>query len=103
MLDEPPDSVYAAAADGSDGISADKLKSEAQQVSVGSFDSSGFGWGSSCPADPSIPLNFGGISAEFSIPFSRICGPLGVLSMAGVGITLLGSMVWVLGGRNNRG
>ncbi|WP_146052209.1 hypothetical protein [Diaphorobacter sp. LR2014-1] len=103
LLDEPPDSVYAAAADGSDGISADKLKSEAQQVSVGSFDSSGFGWGSSCPADPSIPLNFGGISAEFSIPFSRICGPLGVLSMAGVGITLLGSMVWVLGGRNNRG
>lgn len=103
LFDEQPDSVYAAAADGSDGINADKLKSEAQQVSVGSFDSAGFGWGSSCPADPSIPLNFGGRSAEFSIPFSRICGPLGILSMAGVGITLLGSMVWVLGGRNNRG
>lgn len=97
------DPAYQAAVDGTDEQSADKLKSEAQQVSVGSFDSTGFGWGSSCPADPSIPLNFGGISAEFSIPFSRICGPLGILSMAGVGITLLGSMVWVLGGRNNRG
>lgn len=102
LFNDPADSVYTAAVDGSDGLNTDKLKSEAAQVSIGSFDQSGFGWGSSCPADPSISLNFGQ-SGEVTIPFSRICGPLSVLSMAGVGITLLGCMVWVLGGRNNRG
>jgi len=97
LFDDPPDSVFTAAVDGSDGLNTDKLKSEAQQVSVGSFDENGFGWGSACPSDPEIDLGF--TSQSISIPFSRICGPLSVLSLAGVGITLLGCLLWVLGGR----
>lgn len=88
------------ALNGTDDKSADALKASAGQVNVSStFDQSGLGWSHSCPADPRIPLGFGGSNSEFSIPFSRICGPLGVLSLAGVGITLLGCGVWVLGGK----
>lgn len=97
-----PDATYKAAADGTDDKGAEKMKSEASQVSVGSFDQNGLGWGRSCPADPEIPLGFGR-AASFSIPFSRVCGPLGILSLAGVGITLLGSMVWMLGGNKSSG
>ena len=96
---DQPDSDYKAAADGTDESSAEKLKGKAQQVSISSFDQRGFGWGSSCPPDPEIALGF--VQASFSIPFSRICGPLSVLSLAGVGITLLGSLVWVLGGKKS--
>lgn len=87
------------ALNGTDDKSADALKASAGQVNVGStFDQSGLGWSHTCPADTRIPLNFGGHSAEFSIPYSStICGPLGILSWAGVGITLLGSLVWVVG------
>ena len=88
------------ALNGTDDKSAEALKASAGQVNVTStFDQSGLGWSHSCPADPRIPLGFGGSNSEFSIPFSRICGPLGVLSLAGVGITLLGCGVWVLGGK----
>ncbi|EER61078.1 hypothetical protein AcdelDRAFT_1335 [Acidovorax delafieldii 2AN] len=95
-------SVFNKAVAGTDGFGMDELKGKATQVSVSTFDQSGFGWSHTCPADPSIPLNFGRQS-EFTIPFSRVCGPLSILSLAGVGITLLGSLVWVLGGKNNRG
>ena len=101
--DKDINSLTNKALNGTDEKSADKLRENATQVSVGTFDSSGYGWSHACPSDPSIPLNFGGRSAEFSIPFSRICGPLSILSLAGVGITLLGCLVWVLGGKNNRG
>lgn len=97
LIDDPPDPVYAAAVDGSDGKDAESLRTDASQVSVGGFDQAGYGWGSSCPADPEIPLGF--TDASFVIPFSRICGPLSVFSLAGVGITLLGALLWVLGGR----
>ena len=103
LFDSESDPTFAKALDGTDGKNANAMKSDAQQVNIGNFDQSGLGWGSGCPADPLIPLNFGGEYSEFSIPFSRICGPLNILSLAGVGITLLGSLVWVLGGRNNRG
>lgn len=101
--DKDANSLTNRALSGTDQNSADKLRENASQVSVGTFDSSGYGWSHACPADPSIALNFGGRQSEFSIPFSRICGPLSVLSLAGVGITLLGCLVWVLGGKNNRG
>lgn len=94
-------SLFNKAAAGTDEFSPDKMKSQAQQITVSSFDQSGFGWSHSCPADPSFNLPFA--NAEFSIPFSKICPLLAILSNAGVGITLLGSLVWVLGGRNNRG
>ncbi|AIJ45427.1 hypothetical protein O987_06345 [Comamonas testosteroni TK102] len=97
--DTDANSLTNKALNGTDDKSADALKASAGQVNVGStFDQSGLGWGSSCPADPEIQLNFGSQSS-FTIPFSRICGPLGVLSLAGVGITLLGCGVWVLGGK----
>lgn len=102
MMDKDKDagSLTNKALNGTDDKSADAMKESAGQVNVGStFDQSGLGWSHSCPADPRIALNFGGSGAEFSIPFSRICGPLGVLSLAGVGITLLGCGVWVLGGK----
>lgn len=101
--DKDANSLTNKALNGTDDKSADKLRENATQVSVGTFDSSGYGWSHACPSDPSISLNFGGRSSEFSIPFSRICGPLSILSLAGVGITLLGCLVWVLGGKNNRG
>ena len=90
--------AYQAAVDGTDEESADKLKGKAEQISVGkNFDQSGFGWAKGCPADPEIALGF--VQQSFTIPFSRICGPLEALSLAGVGITLLGCMVWVIGGK----
>lgn len=94
-------SLFNKAAAGIDEFSPDKMKSQVQQITVSSFDQSGLGWSHSCPADTSFNLPFA--HAEFSIPFSRICPLLAILSNAGVGITLLGSLVWVLGGRNNRG
>lgn len=98
--DSDSNSLTNKALNGTDDKSADALKASAGQVNVSStFDQSGLGWSHSCPADPRIPLGFGGSNSEFSIPFSRICGPLGVLSLAGVGITLLGCGVWVLGGK----
>ena len=90
--------AYQAAVDGTDEQSADKLKGKAEQISVGTnFDQAGFGWAKGCPADPEIALGF--VQQSFTIPFSRICGPLEALSLAGVGITLLGCMVWVIGGK----
>ena len=90
--------AYQAAVDGTDEQSADKLKAKAEQISVGTnFDQAGFGWAKGCPADPEIPLGF--VQQSFTIPFSRICGPLEALSLAGVGITLLGCLVWVIGGK----
>lgn len=90
--------AYQAAVDGTDDQSAEKLKGKAEQISVGTnFNQAGFGWGSACPADPEIPLGF--VDRSFTIPFSRICGPLEALSLAGVGITLLGCLVWVIGGK----
>lgn len=98
LLDESNlDGTFSGAVDGSDGKNTDAMKSGATEIGISSFNQSGFGWGSSCPADPSISLEF--VEASFEIPFSRICGPLSVLSLAGLGITLLGCLVWVLGGR----
>ena len=89
--------AYQAAVDGTDEQSADKLKAKAEQISVAAnLDQSGFGWAKGCPPDPEIALGF--VQQSFTIPFSRICGPLEALSLAGVGITLLGCMVWVIGG-----
>ena len=90
--------AYQAAVDGTDEQSADKLKAKAEQITVDkTFNQTGFGWGTSCPLDPEIPLGF--VDRSFTIPFSRICGPLEALSLAGVGITLLGCLVWVIGGK----
>lgn len=98
--DTDSNSLTNKALNGTDDKSAEALKASAAQLNVtSSFDQSGLGWSHSCPADPRIPLGFGGSNTEFTIPFSRICGPLGVLSLAGVGITLLGCGVWVLGGK----
>lgn len=98
--DDDPGSTFNQAKGGTDGFDPEELRNSAEQVNVGTFNQSGFGWSRACPSDPSIQLAFAG-GAEFTIPFSRVCGPLGILSMAGVGITLLGCMVWVLGGRKS--
>jgi hypothetical protein len=89
-------SVYGKAKAGTDGFDPSKMRETAEKINVGTFNQSGFGWSRSCPADPSIPLSFAG-GADLVIPFSRICGPLGLLSLAAVGLTLLASLVFVLG------
>ena len=103
VLEKDTDSSSLAnkAINGSDDKSAENLKNTAEQLSIGTFDQAGLGWSQSCPADPEIQLGFGGRASSFSIPFSRICGPLGIISLAGVGITLLGCGVWVLGSKKS--
>lgn len=85
------------AATGADGKSAQALKDAAAAgaTSVGVFNTAGYGWSRSCPADPHIPLTWvsGG---ELVIPFSRICGPLGLLAAGAVAMNLLGCMVFVV-------
>lgn len=94
LLDtEKSDPNYKAAADGTDSKSADKLRENAEQVNVSNFDSSGFGWSRACPPDPGFDV----AGHTFSIPFSKVCGPLQVLSMASVGLTLLSCLMWVVG------
>lgn len=88
---------YADAVSGADGKSAQALKDAAAAgaSNIGVFNTSGYGWGRSCPADPQIPLTWvsGG---ELVIPFSRICGPLGLLAAGAVAMNLLGCMVFVV-------
>lgn len=88
-----PDSFFKAAADGTDDKGADKLRENAEQVNVSSLDSSGLGFSRGCPADPSFEV----AGKSFSIPFSKVCGPLSVLAHAAVALTLLGSLLWVVG------
>lgn len=92
-------SVYNKAADGSDGINTDTMKAAAHgsAVNVGSFNQAGSNWGRACPADPVINISWGTVSA-WTLPLSRVCSPLEILAQAAVGITLLGSLVWVIGG-----
>lgn len=97
--DKDESSLYNQAKNGTDQSSAEVLKSSATQVSIGNFDTSGLGWSKSCPTDPHFNLGF--VNGEVTIPFSRICGILEILSAAGVGITLLGSLLWVLGTRRS--
>lgn len=103
MMDKDKDanSLSNKALNGTDDKSADALKASASQLEVaGSFDQSGFGWSHACPADSRIPLNFGGVSSELTIPYSNtVCGPLSVLSLAAVGLVSLGCLVWVVGGK----
>lgn len=99
--DEDVNSTVNKALSGVDGINTDAMKqaASASATGVGSFDVSGFGWSQSCPPDPSISIPWAtGGSNQFVIPFSDICGPLGIFSLIGVSITLLGSLVWVVRG-----
>lgn len=96
--DEDQNSTVNKALSGQDGKNAEKMKADAAgaPVSVGSFDTAGYGWGTGCPADPVVPIPWGA-GGDLVIPFSRLCGPLSLLSMAGVALTLLGCMVWLIG------
>lgn len=91
--DSDSSSLTNRALNGSDSDSAAAIKGRAEQVSVSSFDQSGFGWSRSCPADPSFEV----AGESFDIPFSKVCGVLGVLSNGALGLTLLGCLMWVVG------
>lgn len=97
--DTNTDSVFAKASDGRDGINTDLMKTAAHSnsVAIDNFDMSGKGWSRSCPADPSINISWGTVST-WTLPLSRVCSPLEILARAAVGITLLGALVWVIGG-----
>lgn len=91
--DKDPASLTNKALNGNDPSSADALRANAQQVNVGMLDDGGFGWSRACPPDPSFDVPGG----SFSIPFSKVCTPLEVLSLAAVGLTLLSSLLFVIG------
>ncbi len=93
MDTENVDSFWRSAIDGTDPKSADKLRENAQQVSVGSFDQQGLGWSRACPPNPRFDI----VGESFEIPFNKVCGPLGVLSYAALGLTLLSCLLWVVG------
>jgi hypothetical protein len=94
-------SVTNKALSGEDKLNTEEMKATAKAapVQVGSFNTSGRGWGRSCPADPVIAIPWAkGNATQWSIPFSRLCGPLGLLANAAVAVTLLGALAWVVGG-----
>lgn len=91
--DKDLNSLTNKALNGNDDNSADNLRANAQQVHVGMLDDGGFGWSRACPPDPSFDVPGG----SFSIPFSKVCTPLEVLSLAAVGLTLLSSLLFVIG------
>ena len=82
---------------GADGQNTDTLKANRSIVNVGSFDQSGRGWSRSCPQDPAFTLPWASASAnQFVLPFSKVCGPLGLLSNVAVAVTLLGCLVFCI-------
>ena len=94
LLDtENNDRFFKAAVDGTDPNSADQLRGSAQQVTVDAFDQSGLGWSRSCPQDPQFEVAGG----TFEIPFHKVCGPLNVLAIGALGLTLLSCLLWVVG------
>jgi len=95
--DSDPNSVFSQALSGADNKNMDAIKAASTSVSISNLDTSGSGWSRACPSDPVIPLGFGHAGSSLTIPFSRICDPLGILSNAGVGLTMLGALLWVLG------
>lgn len=98
--DADASALASAALSGADGLNTDAMKSAAaaSSVNVGTFDASGRGWSRTCPSDPVFEIPFG-TATSWTMPISRICSPLGILANFGVGITLLASLVWVIGGR----
>lgn len=96
--DTDASSEYNKAINKTDGFDLKNMRDNAQQVNVGTFDSNGWGWSRSCPTDPQIVLPWAQ-NRVLSIPFSRMCDVLGLLSTAAVGLTLLGCLVWVIGGK----
>lgn len=100
--DDDTNSVYNKAAAGTDGVNTDLMQTAAHgaQVTVGSFNQVGSGWGRTCPPDPVINISWGTVST-WTLPLSRVCSPLDILARAAVGITLLGSLVWVIGGKKS--
>lgn len=90
---ENPHPLYESAVDGTDDKGVDKLRANAEKLSVSSLDSSGFGWSRGCPANPSFEVAGG----TFEIPFDKVCPSLSVLSYAAVALTLLGSLLWIVG------
>lgn len=94
--DTDKSSTYGKAVSGTDEKSADALRAAAVQTSVGAFNQSGYGWQRSCPVDPEFLLPWTD-GKSLTLPFSRLCGPLGVLANVGVVLTLVASMVYVVG------
>jgi len=98
--DPDANSTAALAKSGADGKNTDKLKSDASAapVTISTFDATGRGWARACPADPTFTLSWAG-GRSFALPFSRVCTPLQLLSLAAVSLTMLGCFVWVVGGK----
>ena len=78
--------------DGTDDESASALQEQAEEISVGEFNSSGYGWSRSCPADPEFSI----MGSSFKIPFSEICGIMGLMSNLALAITALGLLAWIV-------
>ncbi len=94
--DNNPQSITNAAISGADNVNTDKMKADRQVVNVGSFSTSGYGWSRSCPADPVFALPWASGAPSFAIPFSRLCGPLGIMSDMAVALTTIGCLLFCL-------
>ena len=97
--DTDTNSIFNKAVAGQDpaDLTAAKTAAAANAVSVGTFNQDGFSWPRACPADPVITLSW--YSAEsLTLPFSRLCGPFGLMADAAVAITALGCLLFVLRG-----
>ncbi|PAT41397.1 hypothetical protein CK623_00150 [Vandammella animalimorsus] len=81
--------------EGTDGYTKEGFEGGGTGIDLGTFDTEGYGWSRSCPADPVFQFNFGR-DVELTIPFSRYCGVLRLLANAAVAVTLMGAMVFVL-------
>ena len=92
--DNDQSSIFNKAVNGTDGYSMADLKANAEKINVGSFSFAGRGWSRSCPADAVISLGF--VNSQLTIPYSRVCPQLSILSQAAVAITALACLAFCL-------
>lgn len=95
--DSDPASAVNKALAGDDvgNVDAMKAAAAAAPISVGQFDFAGRGWSRSCPQDPKFMLSWG-TAQEFTLPLSKLCGPLGLMADIAVAITAIGCALFVL-------
>lgn len=95
--DTDPNSAVNKALAGNDPGNVDAMKAAAAAapVGVGSFDFNGRGWSRACPQDPTFLLPWAG-GREWSLPFSKLCTPLGLAADVAVALTALGCALFVL-------
>jgi hypothetical protein len=91
--DTDPGSIFNQAIAGTDGFSIESMKTGAEIIDVGTFDTTGSGWSRSCPADKIINVP---VIGSFTISFQQYCPLLNSMSMVLLSITLLACLMWCI-------